>query len=114
MRTLIFFLSLLLIGAIDAEARSKQWTIDRGHCLAVANGAVAMPQGAQPSSAYRITGTTRIYGAGSTRTGTFSGTAQPQGGFGTGFANGLALGNQMKAAADRKAVYKGCMAEKGW
>ncbi len=114
MRTVMLVSAMLCLGVVGAEARSKQFTIDKGRCLAVANGSVAMPPGAQPSSTYRITGATRSYGIGGSRTSTLNATAQPQGGFATGFANGLSMGNQMKAAADRKSVYRGCMAERGW
>ena len=85
---------------------------DDGYCDAVSYGAVPMPT--QVINNYNKKGT---FNATNTATGErYSGTytSNNSGGFAKGFNNGAAMGERMRANADRLNVWKSCMYNLGW
>lgn len=102
------------------ESKQAQLKIDSGYCEAASYGSVPMPSVRvylPDQQSYNVYGTASGYNSQSGFTNySYSGTVAPSrsSSFSTGFSQGMALGEIMKADAARKKVLNACMMELGW
>ena len=103
----------------DADMQ-RQLQIDTGHCRAVSNGAVAMPDVRiynPGQTRYNVQGTASGYNRqGEYTQYSYRGTATQSSGssFSQGFAQGMAMGVIARANRERKEVFNACMLQLGW
>lgn len=121
--SVIVFILILFGGCtqkgiwVNPNITSKQETNiqlkkDDGYCDAVSYGAVPMPTQVINNNNKNGTFNTTNTATGERYSGTY--TSNNSGGFAKGFSNGAAVGESMRANADRLNVWKSCMYNLGW